>query len=67
VHAFDKSSASKSGRKNKQKGDEMSQTLQAKPRKLQDDRLLKRLSRKERRQQEVIRQMIQTDPVFKTI
>ena len=35
--------------------------------KQQDDRLLKQLSRLERRQQEKLRQMIQSDPVFKTI
>ncbi|HEX5744013.1 MAG TPA: hypothetical protein VFX84_01000 [Candidatus Saccharimonadales bacterium] len=38
-----------------------------KVRKQQDDRLLKRLSRKERRQQEQLRRMIQGDPLFKTI
>lgn len=36
-------------------------------RKQQDDRLLKRLTLKERRQQEELRRLIQTDPVFKTI
>jgi hypothetical protein len=40
---------------------------QQKIRKQQDDRLLKRLSRKERRQQEQLRRMIQVDPLFKTI
>lgn len=38
-----------------------------KQRKAQDDRLLKRLSMKERRQQEALRRMIQGDPIFKTI
>jgi hypothetical protein len=36
-------------------------------RKKQDDRLLKRLSMKERRQQEQLRRMIMGDPLFKTI
>lgn len=40
---------------------------QVKTRKQQDDRLLKRLSRKERRQQEQLRRMILGDPIFKTI
>jgi hypothetical protein len=40
---------------------------QDKQRKQQDDRLLKRLSMKERRQQEALRRMISGDPLFKTI
>ncbi|HYH36415.1 MAG TPA: hypothetical protein VD706_02870 [Candidatus Saccharimonadales bacterium] len=40
---------------------------QDKVRKPQDDRLLKRLSRKERRQQEQLRRLIVGDPIFKTI
>lgn len=36
-------------------------------RKQQDDRLLKRLPMKERRQQEELRRLIQVDPIFKTI
>lgn len=40
---------------------------QDKQRKIQDDRLLKRLSLKERRQQEELRRQISSDPVFKTI
>jgi hypothetical protein len=40
---------------------------QDKTRKQQDDRLLKRLSRKDRRQQEQLRRLILVDPVFKTI
>lgn len=36
-------------------------------RKRQDDRLLKRLTLKERRQQEELRRLILSDPVFKTI
>jgi hypothetical protein len=36
-------------------------------RKQQDDRLLKRLSMKERRQQEELRRLIKGDPLFKTI
>lgn len=40
---------------------------QDKQRKVQDDRLLKRLSLKERRQQEQLRKLIQTDPIFKTV
>lgn len=39
---------------------------QDKTRKQQDDRLLKRLSMKERRQQEQLRKMISRDPAFKT-
>ena len=35
--------------------------------KKQDDRLLKRLSRGERKQQELLRQLILSDPSFKTI
>jgi hypothetical protein len=40
---------------------------QMKSRKPQDDRLLKRLPRKERRQQEHLRRLILGDPIFKTI
>jgi hypothetical protein len=40
---------------------------QVKNRKQQDDRLLKRLSRKDRRQQEQLRRMILVDPQFKTV
>mgnify|MGYP001555464512 CR=1 FL=1 len=40
---------------------------QDKARKAQDDRLLKRLSLRERRQQERYRKMIQTDPAFKLV
>ncbi len=40
---------------------------QEKNRKQQDDRLLKRLSRFERRQQEKLRLMILSDPLFKVI
>jgi hypothetical protein len=40
---------------------------QDKQRKSQDDRLLKRLSMKERRQQEQLRRLILTDSIFKTI
>lgn len=40
---------------------------QDKDRKQQDDRLLKRLSRKERRYQEQLRRMIQADSLFKTV
>lgn len=36
-------------------------------RKKQDDRLLKRMNLKERRQQEQLRKLIQGDPIFKTI
>jgi hypothetical protein len=36
-------------------------------RKPQDDRLLKRLSMIDRRQQERLRQLIQADPLFKVI
>ena len=39
----------------------------AKPKKQQEDRLLKHLSMHERRRQEEIRRLIQIDPVFKTI
>lgn len=39
----------------------------SKLRKRQDDRLLKRLSIKERRQQEELRKLIQGDPIFKII
>jgi len=40
---------------------------QDKQRKAQDDRLLKQLSRHERRQQEQLRKLILTDPLFKTV
>ncbi len=40
---------------------------QDKERKQQDDRLLKRLSRKDRQQQELLRRLIRGDPLFKTI
>lgn len=40
---------------------------QEKVRKQQDDRLLKRLSRKERRHQELLRRQILGDPLFKTV
>jgi hypothetical protein len=40
---------------------------QDKVRKQQDDRLLKRLSMKERRQQEELRKLILSDSLFKTI
>ena len=40
---------------------------QDKQRKIQEDRLLKRLPRKERREQEVLRRLILGDPLFKTI
>ncbi|HVW23688.1 MAG TPA: hypothetical protein VHB51_04380 [Candidatus Saccharimonadales bacterium] len=40
---------------------------QDKPRKAQDDRLLKRLPLRERRQQERFRKLIQADPAFKII
>lgn len=36
-------------------------------RKKQDDRLLKQLTRIERRNQERLRQLILSDPVFKTV
>jgi hypothetical protein len=35
--------------------------------KKQDDRLLKRLSRGDRKQQEQLRQLILNDPLFKTV
>lgn len=35
--------------------------------KKQDDRLLKQLSRLDRKQQEKLRSMINSDPIFKTI
>jgi len=38
-----------------------------KQKKKQDDRLLKQLNRIERRQQEMLRRMIQSDPLFKVI
>ncbi|MDB5169603.1 MAG: hypothetical protein JWO41_959 [Candidatus Saccharibacteria bacterium] len=37
-----------------------------KDRKKQDDRLLKRLSRVERKEQENLRKMILSDPIFQT-
>jgi hypothetical protein len=37
------------------------------PKKKQDDRLLKQLNRIERKQQEMLRRMIQSDPLFKVI
>lgn len=37
------------------------------PRKQQDDRLLKRLSRLERRQQEELRKLILSDPLFSSV
>lgn len=37
-----------------------------KDRKKQDDRLLKKLSRAERKEQEAIRRQIMSDPLFKT-
>lgn len=40
---------------------------QDKPRKVQYDRLLKRLPLSERRQQEALRRLILTDPIFKTV
>lgn len=40
---------------------------QDKQRKQQDDRLLKRLSRKERLHQESLRRQIMTDPLFKIV
>lgn len=40
---------------------------QDKQRKTQDDRLLKRLSRKERQQQEQLRRLISADPIFKIV
>ncbi len=43
------------------------QTTNTKTRKQQDDRLLKRLSMKERRQQEELRRLIKGDPIFKTV
>jgi hypothetical protein len=36
-------------------------------RKKQDDRLLKRLSLRERRRQEALRQQIQNDPLFASV
>ena len=41
--------------------------MTSKMRKKQDDRLLKRLNTKERRQQEQLRKQIEGDPIFKTI
>lgn len=38
-----------------------------KDRKKQDDRLLKQLSRLERKQQELLRRQIMSDPVFQTV
>lgn len=43
------------------------QTTSTKVRKQQDDRLLKKLSMKERRQQEELRRLIKGDPIFKTV
>jgi hypothetical protein len=40
---------------------------QDKNKKTQDDRLLKRLSLRDRRQQEALRKMILSDPLFKVI
>lgn len=40
---------------------------QEKTRKPQDDRLLKRLSLRERRQQEQLRKLILTDPLFTSV
>lgn len=40
---------------------------QDKKRKIQDDRLLKRLSMSERRIQEQLRKLIMTDSIFQTI
>lgn len=40
---------------------------QDKQRKVQDDRLLKRLSRKERQHQEQLRRMILCDPHFQAV
>jgi hypothetical protein len=37
-----------------------------KPRKIQEERLLKRLSLRERRQQEAMRRLILIDPTFRT-
>jgi hypothetical protein len=37
-----------------------------KDRKKQDDRLLKRLSRTERKEQEALRRQIMSDPIFQT-
>lgn len=39
--------------------------MKQKERRPQDDRLLKRLSRTERKQQELIRRRILSDPIFK--
>lgn len=41
--------------------------MKQKPRKQQEDRLLKHLPRKERRLQEQLRQMIKGDSIFQTI
>jgi hypothetical protein len=35
--------------------------------KKQDDRLLKQLPRMDRKQQELLRQLIQSDPIFKIV
>ena len=40
---------------------------QGKSRKKQDDRLLKRLSLRERRRQEELRQQIMSDPLFASV
>ena len=37
------------------------------PKKKQDDRLLKQLRREDRKQQEQLRQLILSDPIFKTV
>lgn len=42
-------------------------TMQMKPRRKQDDRLLKQLSRAERARQEQIRRQIFADQLFKTV
>jgi len=41
--------------------------IKTKTRKQQDDRLLKRLPRHERRQQEELRRQILSDPLFKLV
>jgi len=42
-------------------------SLKTKTRKQQEDRLLKRLPRNERRQQEELRRQILNDPLFKVV
>jgi len=42
-------------------------TTKIKNRKQQEDRLLKRLPRQERRQQEELRRLIMSDPLFKVV